>query len=901
MGKEGVFLTGGWCPRVKGLVLYKTTVTLPLGYRAVMSFESVREERGMENITYSFHFSHPIRTMPLVAAPYKVFRARAQGVNLGVYLLEKDDNLAQKYLVAMARYLKEYNELIGPYPYSRLAVVENIFETGYAFPTFTLLGRHVIRLPFILTTSLPHEILHNWFGNGVYVKGGNWCEGLVTYLADQRMAEERGQGWRYRHRTLVNYQAYVTPDKDFPLIQFQGRYGPVSQAIGYGKGAMVFHMLRERLGDTAFSQAVRDLYKYYLFKKAGWQEIETLMEKASGQDLKAFFTAWLHKRGVPRLRVTVCTAGVKKGDHYQVRITMVQEGSFFPLQVPVVIETDQGEKRLTLDMADKKVQTGIEVEGEPVGLLVDPDYDTMRHLALPEYPPVVARVLGKRGYMMGGDSQIYTPLKVFLRQKGYREVDPTLILPKDTIQNIVYLGEPPSSLPYLFHSPPKGSNLYVEVQENPYHQEATVTWVTSSSLQDTKGFLHKLPHLGAYQVLATSRGRLSKMEEPPFQRGMRVAIQDKAVGVNLEDLLSLAQVARAVSPSRVIFLGEEHLQYGHHLAQLSIIRWLVGHGYKVAIGMEMFQRPFQRVIGRYLVGEIDLATFMKETEYLSRWGYNYKLYKPIVDYAKEHKLPIVALNVPREITQKVAKEGLKALTAHEKKEIPQDLDFSNESYRQYLEKVYEAHGKIQRDIKDFETFYQSQILWDEGMAHSIVDYLSQHPDGQMVVIVGKGHVAYGYGIPSRVEKRGVKPCSIVIMGNDQKLDPHMGDYLVVPPPAKPPFSAKLGVVIKGEEGKGLLIKMVLPHTPAQRGGLKKGDIVVEADGHSIKRIEDLRAILFKKKPKDTIQVTVLRAKKRLILTIGPFKVKKPSPRAPKTKFHKGMKSGHTTAVKFQSS
>jgi membrane-associated protease RseP (regulator of RpoE activity) len=131
------------------------------------------------------------------------------------------------------------------------------------------------------------------------------------------------------------------------------------------------------------------------------------------------------------------------------------------------------------------------------------------------------------------------------------------------------------------------------------------------------------------------------------------------------------------------------------------------------------------------------------------------------------------------------------------------------------------------------------------------------------------HVAYGYGIPSRVEKRGVSPCSIVIMGNDQKLDPHIGDYLVVPPPAKPPFSAKLGVIIK--EGKeGLLIKMVAPHTPAQRSGLRKGDLIVEADGHPIEKIEDLRTILYQKKPKDTIQVTVLRSKKRLVLTIGPF-------------------------------
>ena len=873
IGPEGIVLPSSWFPQPEGLALYRLTATLPSRLTVVSSMDRVFQKKEGAKTTYTFYFPHPCKTIPLIAAPYHLSMAQAQGITLAVYLLEKDEDLAQRYLLAMAQYVKEYNDLVGPYPYRRLAVVANpIMETGYAFPTFTLLGRHVIRLPFILHTSLPHEILHNWFGNGVYVKGSNWCEGLVSYLADQRMAEKKGEGWRYRHRTLVNYQAYVTPDKDFPLIQFRGKYDPASQAIGYGKGAMVFHMLRKKLGDETFSQAIRELYKDYLFKEAGWQEIGTLMEETSGQDLSSFFQAWLYKRGVPWLQVRVRTAKAEKKGNYLVYITMEERGPQFLLQVPVIIETAKGKKKVTLDMEKKQVKVKAEVEGKPQKLLIDPDYDVMRRLTLPEYPPLVARVLGSGGLMVGGNSQVYTPLKAFLRQKGYREVESSLIPLENTSQNIIYLGELPTNLPHLFHRPPKGADLYMEVQENPYHQEATVTWITSASLRETQRFLPKLPHLGAYQTLATSQGRLSTMEKPHFLRGISISIQDQAVGVNLKALLSLAQVARAVSPSRVIFLGEEHPEYGHHLAQLDIIRWLVEHGHQVAIGMEMFQKPFQKVIDQYLEGKLDLAQFLKETEYFSRWGFNYKLYKPIVDFAKEHKLPIVALNISREITQKVAKEGLNTLTPEEKKEIPQHLDFSNESYRQYLKRVYEAHGNSQKDIKDFEAFYQSQILWDEGMAQSIVDYLSRHPDRQMVVIVGKGHVAYGYGVPSRVERRGIQPCSIVILGNDQELDPNMGDYLVVPPSSEPPFSAKLGVIIK-EDKDGLLIKMVLPHTPAQRGGLRKGDLIIRADRQRVKKVEDLRAILYQKNPGDTVKVTIKRGKRTKTLTIGPFRTK----------------------------
>ena len=892
IGSRGVVLTTAWFPQPRGLALYQLTVTLPSHLVAISAMDGLSLKKGKTRETYTFHFPYPTRFLPLVAAPYRVFRARTQGITLAVYLLEKDQTLAQRYLLAMARYVREYNDLIGLYPYKRLAVVVNpIMETGYAFPTFTLLGRHVIRLPFILTTSLPHEILHNWFGNGVYGKGGNWCEGLVSYLADQRMAEKRGEGWRYRHRILANYQAYVTPDRDFPLIQFQGRYDAASQAVGYGKGAMVFHMLRKTLGDEAFFQGVRDLYKEFLFKEAEWSDIERLMERASHKNLHAFLYPWLHERGVPRLKGVVRSARAREKGEYLVHISLKEEGPVFPLEVPIVIETSQGERRLTLPMEGRTLEKEIKVKGKPQRVIIDPDYHLMRHLSPLEYPPILARVLGRGGYIVGGNSPLYTPIKAFFAQRGYREVDPALIPPREVKENIVYLGEPPPGLPHLFHSPPRGCQLYLEVQENPYHQDSTITWITSSSRVDSLRLLPKLPHLGAYQILATTQGRPTKMEKPLFQRGMEITITNKTVGINLKGLLTLAQVARGVSPARVIFLGEEHPQYGQHLVQLNIIRWLVDHGHRIAIGMEAFQKPFQKVIDEYLAGKISLAQFLKGTQYFTRWGYDYKLYQPIIDYARKHGLPIVSLNIPKEITRKVAREGIKGLTPQEKKEIPQKLDFSNKSYRQYLKKVYQAHGGGLKDVKDFETFYQSQILWDEGMAQSIADYIKDRPQTQMVVIVGKGHVAYGYGIPSRVEKRGIKPCAIVILGSEQKLDPDMGDYLVVAPHIEPPFSAKIGVIIKEEKGKGLLIKLVVPNTPAQRGGLKKGDIIVEADGNPIGGIVDLKAVLLKKRPQDRVRVVVLRGKKRLSFTLGPFQGQSSTlgPKGQGSGLHQGMK------------
>ena len=116
------------------------------------------------------------------------------------------------------------------------------------------MGSRVIRFPFILHTSYPHEILHNWWGNGVYVnrQGGNWSEGLTAYLSDHLFPDLNGKGDRYRFQELMKYASYVNAKNDFSLSQFKGRTNMASQAIGYGKLVMVLNMLRLELGDKVF-------------------------------------------------------------------------------------------------------------------------------------------------------------------------------------------------------------------------------------------------------------------------------------------------------------------------------------------------------------------------------------------------------------------------------------------------------------------------------------------------------------------------------------------------------------------------------------------------------------------------------------------------------------------------
>ena len=147
----------------------------------------------------------------------------------------------------------------------------------------TLLGSQVIRLPFILRSSYPHEILHNWWGNSVYpdYDTGNWSEGLTAYLADHLFQEMNAAGAEYRKDMLGRYRSFVTDAADFPLSQFTSRNSAASQAIGYGKTLMVWHMLRVELGDELFLQGLRDLYSERRFQRTSFADIEALLAELS--------------------------------------------------------------------------------------------------------------------------------------------------------------------------------------------------------------------------------------------------------------------------------------------------------------------------------------------------------------------------------------------------------------------------------------------------------------------------------------------------------------------------------------------------------------------------------------------------------------------------------------------
>lgn len=216
------------------------------------------------------------------------------------------------------------------------------------------------------------------------------------------------------------------------------------------------------------------------------------------------------------------------------------------------------------------------------------------------------------------------------------------------------------------------------------------------------------------------------------------------------------EILQQLAAANVVYLGETHDSLEDHQAQLKIIRELHRQNRKVAIALEMFQRPFQSAIDQYLAGKITEAELIEQTQYNQRWGFPWEYYAPILRFAKENQLPVLALNTPTEVTRKVAREGLESLTAEEKQHIPapSEIRTDNAEYRQILLEIYQQHASGGHGSSaGFDRFFLAQTLWDETMAETIAQFITVKPNYQVVVLAGKGHIAYGYGIPSRVARR----------------------------------------------------------------------------------------------------------------------------------------------------
>jgi uncharacterized iron-regulated protein len=584
-----------------------------------------------------------------------------------------------------------------------------------------------------------------------------------------------------------------------------------------------------------------------------------------GENLDWFFRQWLERKDVPSF--TIESAGPAfvngvRGAAFEVRQKTEPPYRF---DLPVKIISDRGEKTSTVHIKDavQEVSIGLSSADEkPLKLIVDGDYDVMREISDKEYPAVIARLIGaerKLAVYRADDREKYSPLLEAFEEDGFIPVEEKALKDGDiAASSLVVMGTDSPVLMRLFGRPAASAGGFtIELRLNPLSPDRNVLAIANAeSAGDAASAARKIFHYGNYSYLQFKGGVNRKKERMETDRGIIKPLYEPVPTVETRDSRTMEEIVLKNANMPIFYLGEVHTSYEDHLAQFDAIAALAREGKKLAIGMEMFQKiPSQDALDKYLAGRISEREFLKESEFFKRWGSDYLLYRDIINFAKSRKIPIVALNIRQEIIEKVARGGLDALTEDEKKEIPPDMDMSDLNYRKRIMEVFSRHRK--GGAENFENFYQSQILWDETMAHSVAGYLKKHPGRQMVVLAGAQHVMYNEGIPGRAYRLTGKDYITLVTG-EVSFEPGIANAVFFPPESeRKPASPMLGILLSAEAGR-IVIASVEPGSNAERAGLKKGDTLMEIDNWPIKTIYDGRIALFDKKRGDTFMVKILR-------------------------------------------
>lgn len=536
---DGIFLdpSAAWYPLLssggESGLSFTMEVTVPEQWSAISQGTRASESAAGGRKRVVWEESKPQQGIFLIAGRYVSYAEKTRGYEAQVFLRQADDRLANDYLALTRDYIALYERLLGAYPYTKFALVESFWESGFGMPSFTFIGPAVIRLPFIRTTSYPHEILHNWWGNSVYVdySSGNWSEGLTSYLADYLLDEQRGNGANHRREALQKYTDFIRGDNDFALNQFTSSTETPGQAVGYGKSLMLYHMLRRKMGDEKFLEALRLFYQQYRFKTASYVDLARVFSEVHGKSLDEFFSQWVRRAGAPELAVTgLQRKQADKGWRVEGVLKQVQLGMPYRLDVPVAVtlEGEQTARLFSVDMTGKQQSFSFDLPAKPLRIDVDPEFDLFRRLSVEETPPALSQSFGAERMLLvmadRASAELKTAWRKLARDWGMeiRSDGDLKHLPADSAvwllgwdnrlldemrDGLGAYGAKVSSMGVTvegkeYHA---GRDSVVMALHNPAQPQHSVVWFAATAADAISRYGQRLPHYRKYSFLAFDR------------------------------------------------------------------------------------------------------------------------------------------------------------------------------------------------------------------------------------------------------------------------------------------------------------------------------------------------------------------------------------------------------------
>jgi uncharacterized iron-regulated protein len=307
-------------------------------------------------------------------------------------------------------------------------------------------------------------------------------------------------------------------------------------------------------------------------------------------------------------------------------------------------------------------------------------------------------------------------------------------------------------------------------------------------------------------------------------------------------------IARAAR-SRIVLLGEHHDRADHHRWQLQTIAGLAAERPAIVLGFEMFPRRMQPVLDRWVAGEIDAETLLRESDWPRIWGFPPALYLPLFHFARLNRVPMRALNVDRALVARVRREGWAALPATEREGVGNPAPPSP-AYEASLAEALAGHGAASpADDAGRRRFVEAQLTWDRALAEGLVAAARANPGALVIGVMGSGHLEHGHGVPHQLADLGVRDVTVLLPWDTQRdcaaLAPDLADTVfgIAPSVEAPGSRPRLGVLLAPAATGGARVTEVTAGSVAAAAGLRRDDVIVEAAGAPVTTPADLQVLV----------------------------------------------------------
>lgn len=330
--------------------------------------------------------------------------------------------------------------------------------------------------------------------------------------------------------------------------------------------------------------------------------------------------------------------------------------------------------------------------------------------------------------------------------------------------------------------------------------------------------------------------------------------------------VSVREMLARTGSYSVVLLGESHESAEHHRWQLHTLAALHGQHPEIVLGFEMFPRRVQPVLDRWVAGELGEAEFLEAVHWSEVWGFDAAHYLPLFHFARMHRLPMLALNVERNLVRRIGREGPDAVPAAEREGVGRPAP-ATPAYLRELQAAYRQHGEDRSgDLDDpaFLRFVAGQLMWDRAMAEAIHEGLVRYPGRQMIAFMGRGHTGPG-AVPHQLRALGVERSAVLLPWDRVPgcTPPAAGAahavFGVEPLPApSAAWRPRLGIVLAPAEGTGVRVERVEAGSVAAAAGLRAGDQLVEIAGREVRRNADVLSAIRRQAPGTWLPLRVSR-------------------------------------------